>query len=116
MNSFFNHHISAQRESSIIDPKGIVRNISISAADVGRSVDETIRIIDALAFKDEFGEGCPVDWRKGDKGLDYTVETKVDGPIDCTWARSLGVSGRGPDCREPGVPLHSGHLTHPPSH
>lgn len=72
----------SERALFIIDPKGVICNISISDADVGRSVDESIRIIDALAFKDEFGEGCPVDWRKADKGLDYAADTKVEGPID----------------------------------
>lgn len=85
----------AERALFIIDPKGIVRNITISDADVGRSVDETQRIIDALAFKDEYGEGCPVNWKKGDSGLNYAAQTKVEGPIDLSaskkswgeWAR-----------------------------
>lgn len=72
----------AERALFIIDPKGIIRNVTVSDADIGRSVDETQRILDALAFKDEFGEGCPVDWKKGDKGLNYTAQTKVEGPIE----------------------------------
>lgn len=97
----------AERALFIIDPKGIVRNITISDADVGRSVDETQRILDALAFKDEFGEGCPVDWKKGDVGLKFGEARKIDGPIEIepkkswsSWARpSLnrawsGTSGR----------------------
>ncbi|KAK3092148.1 cTPxI, partial [Teratosphaeriaceae sp. CCFEE 6253] len=58
----------AQRALFIIDPKGIVRAVTVNDADVGRSVDETQRVLDALVFRDEFGEGCPVDWKKGDKG------------------------------------------------
>lgn len=82
----------AERALFIIDPKGTVRNITISDADVGRSVDETLRIIDALAFKDEYGEGCPVNWKKGDAGLKMAEQTKVDGPIEMKkswseWAR-----------------------------
>lgn len=82
----------AERALFIIDPKGIVRNIHISDADVGRSVDETLRIIDALAFKDEFGEGCPVNWKKGDAGLKMAEQTKIEGPIEMKkswseWAR-----------------------------
>ncbi|KAI4765306.1 thioredoxin-like protein [Aureobasidium sp. EXF-3400] len=83
----------AERALFIIDPKGNVRNITISDADVGRSVDETLRIIDALAFKDEYGEGCPVNWKKGDAGLKMAEQTKVDGPLDVKkpswseWAR-----------------------------
>ncbi|THX82543.1 thioredoxin-like protein [Aureobasidium pullulans] len=82
----------AERALFIIDPKGNIRNITISDADVGRSVDETLRIIDALAFKDEFGEGCPVNWKKGDAGLKMAEQTRVDGPIEMKkswseWAR-----------------------------
>jgi peroxiredoxin (alkyl hydroperoxide reductase subunit C) len=83
----------AERALFIIDPKGNVRNITISDADVGRSVDETLRIIDALAFKDEYGEGCPVNWKKGDAGLKMAEQTKFDGPIEMKkpswseWAR-----------------------------
>ncbi|KAK3110570.1 cTPxI, partial [Teratosphaeriaceae sp. CCFEE 6253] len=58
----------AQRALFIIDPKGIVRAVTVNDADVGRNVDETQRVLDALVFRDEFGEGCPVDWKKGDKG------------------------------------------------
>jgi len=63
----------AQRALFIIDPKGIMRALSINDADVGRSVDEAQRVLDALKFKDEFGEGCPVDWKAGDKGINTTT-------------------------------------------
>lgn len=80
----------AQRALFIIDPKGTIRSISINDADVGRSVDETQRVLDALVFKDNFGEGCPVDWKKGDKGID--TSTKVEGKVELKkswseWAR-----------------------------
>ncbi|EME49213.1 hypothetical protein DOTSEDRAFT_142989, partial [Dothistroma septosporum NZE10] len=79
----------AQRALFIIDPQGRIRNIAVNDADIGRSVDETLRVVDALAFKDEFGEGCPVDWKKGDKGLEYSAKTKVEGPLELpkrSWA------------------------------
>ena len=82
----------AERALFIIDPKGKIRSMTINDADVGRSVDEAQRILDALVFKDEFGEGCPVDWKKGDKGIDIAAKSKVEGPIDVRkswveWAR-----------------------------
>lgn len=84
---------TAQRALFIIDPKGMVRSISVNDADVGRSVDEALRILDALAFKDEFGEGCPVDWKKGEKGIELTARNRVEGSVDVSkkswseWAR-----------------------------
>lgn len=82
----------AQRALFVIDPKGMVRSITVNDADVGRSVDECLRVIDALAFKDEFGEGCPVDWKKGDKGIDIASKTRVEGTVELKkswseWAR-----------------------------
>ena len=64
--------------------------MTISDADVGRSVNETQRILDALAFKDEFGEGCPADWQKGDKGLDYAGQMRTEGPVDISTKKSWG--------------------------
>ncbi|KAG8691866.1 hypothetical protein FRC11_007225 [Ceratobasidium sp. 423] len=50
----------------IIDPKGILRQITINDLPVGRSVDETIRLVEAFQFTDEHGEVCPANWNKGD--------------------------------------------------
>lgn len=83
----------AQRALFIIDPKGNVRAVTVNDADVGRSVDEARRVLDALMFKDEFGEGCPVDWKKGDKGIDIASKTKLEGELQVAkkswseWAR-----------------------------
>ena len=67
----------SERALFIIDPKGKIRSMTINDADVGRSVDEAQRILDALVFKDEFGEGCPVDWKNGDKGIDIAAKSKA---------------------------------------
>lgn len=81
---------TAQRALFIIDPKGTLRAMSVNDVDVGRSVDEVIRILDALAFKDEFGEGCPVNWKKGDRGIDIVTRSRVEGPVEVesrkTWS------------------------------
>lgn len=83
----------AQRALFIIDPKGIIRCILVNDADVGRSVDEAQRILDALMFKDEFGEGCPIDWKKGDKGIEIAAPNRTEGRLDLSkkswseWAR-----------------------------
>ncbi|GAA5910550.1 thioredoxin peroxidase TSA1 [Sporobolomyces salmoneus] len=46
----------------LIDPKGTLRQITINDLPVGRSVDETIRLIQAFQFTDEHGEVCPANW------------------------------------------------------
>ncbi|CAO3659174.1 unnamed protein product [Umbelopsis vinacea] len=59
----------ALRGLFIIDPKGIVRQITINDLPVGRSVDETLRLVEAFQFTDEHGEVCPAGWQKGDKTI-----------------------------------------------
>lgn len=55
----------ALRGLFIIDPEGIVRYSVIHDLSVGRSVDETLRVL--KAFKT--GGLCPVDWDEGDELL-----------------------------------------------
>lgn len=56
---------SAHRGLFIIDPEGMIRYILISDGSVGRSVDETLRVLDAL----QTGELCPMAWEKGRETL-----------------------------------------------
>lgn len=49
----------------IIDKKGILRQITVNDLPVGRSVDETLRLVQAFQFTDEHGEVCPVGWKPG---------------------------------------------------
>lgn len=47
----------ALRGLFIIDPKGVVRQKTINDLPVGRSVDETLRLIQAIQHFEEHGEG-----------------------------------------------------------
>lgn len=47
----------ALRGSFIIDPQGILKQITINDLPVGRSVDETLRLIKAFQFVEKHGEG-----------------------------------------------------------
>lgn len=47
----------ALRGLFLIDPKGIVRHITINDLPVGRSVNETLRVIKAFQFVEKHGEG-----------------------------------------------------------
>lgn len=54
----------ALRGLFIIDPKGILRQITVNDLPVGRSVDEALRLIEALQFVEKHGEGivqCKLD-------------------------------------------------------
>ncbi|KAJ7719442.1 thioredoxin-like protein [Mycena maculata] len=59
----------ALRGLFIIDPKGILRQITVNDLPVGRSVEETIRLVKAFQFTDEYGEVCPANWKEGSKTI-----------------------------------------------
>ncbi|GIX69485.1 peroxiredoxin 1 [Caerostris darwini] len=50
----------------IIDEQGNLRQITINDLPVGRSVDETLRLVQAFQFTDKNGEVCPAGWKPGD--------------------------------------------------
>jgi alkyl hydroperoxide reductase subunit AhpC len=49
------------RGAFIIDPEGVLRYLVVHDLDIGRSVDEILRVLKAL----QTGEMCPVEWRPG---------------------------------------------------
>lgn len=55
----------ALRGTFIVDPEGKIRAATIHDLQVGRSVDETLRVLNAF----QTGELCPVGWKPGDKTL-----------------------------------------------
>lgn len=55
----------ALRGLYIVDPEGVVRYELIHDLDVGRSVDETLRVLQAL----QTGQLCPMDWKPGEETL-----------------------------------------------
>lgn len=55
----------AERGLFIIDPEGIVKYFLVSASSVGRSVNETLRVLAAL----KSGNLCPIEWKPGEETL-----------------------------------------------
>ncbi len=64
----------ALRGLFLIDKEGIVRHCVINDLPLGRNVDETLRMVDALQFFEANGEVCPANWRKGDDGMDPSAD------------------------------------------
>ena len=54
------------RATFIVDPEGIIRHVSVNDLNVGRNVDETLRVLDAL----QTDELCPCNWKKGEPTLE----------------------------------------------
>lgn len=53
----------------LIDKQGVVRHELINDLPLGRSVDEALRMLDALMFFEANGEVCPANWHEGDKAM-----------------------------------------------
>jgi len=54
------------RATFVVDPEGVIRHASVNDLSVGRSVDEIVRILDAL----QTDELCPCNWKKGEPTLE----------------------------------------------
>jgi len=74
----FNGDPRSYRGLFLIDKEGIVRHQTVNDMPLGRSVAETLRMVDALQFVEENGEVCPADWHKGQKAMKETQESVAD--------------------------------------
>ncbi len=68
----------ALRGLFIIDRKGIIRHTLINDLPLGRSVDEAMRILDALQFTESHGEVCPANWKPGEEAMKPTAAGVAD--------------------------------------
>jgi len=59
----------ALRGLFIIDPDGVIQHATINNLAIGRSVDETLRVLHAAQYAREHGEVCPANWKPGEGGM-----------------------------------------------
>ena len=64
----------AFRGTFLIDKEGVVRHQVINDLPLGRSIEDAVRMVDALQFFEVNGEVCPADWKPGKKGMKATQE------------------------------------------
>lgn len=69
----FNESI-ALRGLFLIDREGVVRHQLVNDLPLGRSVDEAIRMVDALQHFEQHGEVCPANWKPGEEAMTATAE------------------------------------------
>jgi peroxiredoxin (alkyl hydroperoxide reductase subunit C) len=81
----------AVRATFIIDPEGILRAMVYYPMSNGRSIDEFLRLLDALKTSDEHGVATPENWKPGDKVIVPPAKTAADaaarmasGEYECT--------------------------------
>lgn len=81
----------ALRGLFIIDPKGVLRQITVNDLPVGRDVEETIRLIKAFQFHEEHGDVCPAGWQEGSKGM----KADPKGSLEYFAAQAEATNGNG---------------------
>jgi peroxiredoxin (alkyl hydroperoxide reductase subunit C) len=59
----------AYRATFIINKSGLVMAQNVSHRPIGRSVEEALRLLDAVQYNEEHGEVCPAGWTKGKKAM-----------------------------------------------
>lgn len=59
----------AYRGLFLMTPDGIVQHATVNDFPIGRSVDEALRVVQAMRHFAEHGEVCPAGWKPGDKAM-----------------------------------------------
>jgi hypothetical protein len=62
----------AYRGLFLIDMNGTVQHQVVNKFPLGRSVQEVLRMVDALQFNETHGEVCPADWHPGQEAMKPT--------------------------------------------
>ena len=65
----------ALRGLFIINKDAVLKHATINHLDLGRNIDEVLRVIDAIDFSETNGEVCPANWKKGDKAMKPNAES-----------------------------------------
>lgn len=68
----------ALRGLFLIDKEGVVRHQVVNDLPLGRSVDEALRMVQALQYFEKNGEVCPADWQAGS----LTIKPDPEGSKD----------------------------------
>ena len=68
----------ALRGLFLIDKDGVVRHQVVNDLPLGRSVDETLRMVQALQYFETNGEVCPADWKEGSRTIKADPENSKE--------------------------------------
>lgn len=60
---------AAFRASFFIDPEQIIRAKFIYPREVGRNLDEHVRLLKGLQYANQTGKGVPANWEPGEPGI-----------------------------------------------
>lgn len=68
----------AYRGLFLIDREGIVRHQVVNDLPLGRSVEEALRMLQALQYTEKHGEVCPANWKQGSRAIKTTTESVAE--------------------------------------
>ncbi len=60
---------TAKRATIIINPEGIIESRMVYPKEVGRNIEEIVRILEAAQFANETKLGVPANWTPGQPGI-----------------------------------------------
>jgi peroxiredoxin (alkyl hydroperoxide reductase subunit C) len=69
---------AAIRAVFVIDPKQKVRTVLYYPMQLGRSIDELLRVVQGLQTVDANGVSCPADWKPGESVIVPAPATQAD--------------------------------------
>lgn len=64
----------ALRGLFILNAKGILKHITINHNDIGRNINEVLRVLDAIELSETQGLVCPANWRAGEEAISPNQE------------------------------------------
>jgi alkyl hydroperoxide reductase subunit AhpC len=65
----------ALRGLFIINKDGVLKHATINHLDLGRNIDEVLRVLDAIDYSEKHGEVCPANWKTGERAMKPTAES-----------------------------------------
>ena len=68
----------AFRATFLINKDGKIVHELINDLPLGRNIDETLRMVDAVNFHELYGEVCPANWKKGQEGMQENPESVAE--------------------------------------
>jgi peroxiredoxin (alkyl hydroperoxide reductase subunit C) len=68
----------ALRGTFLIDREGVIRHAVVNDLPLGRNIDETLRMVDALQFHEKHGDVCPANWAEGKAAMTPTAAGVAD--------------------------------------
>lgn len=59
----------------LLNKDHIIKSMTVNHNDLGRNIDEILRLLDAIDQTEQYGEVCPANWQKGQKAMKPTAES-----------------------------------------